>query len=121
MKTFLPQDARCLDIVSALSMLGVAIEIATFEASGFITMRPIPFWVVVLTIFSVLHLISIYVHPVAETLRATLSSISGLFWVFLFLDTISPDRLMPIIFFLGVGCLYSAGLTILYIGQKWKS
>jgi len=121
MKTFLPQDARCIDIVSALSLLGVAAEIAAFGSEGFITVRPVQFWVVVLSVFASLHMVSIYAHPVAETLRATLSSISGLFWVFLFLDTLSPDRMMPIMFFLGVGCLYSAGLTILYIGQKWKS
>jgi len=121
MKTFLPQDARCIDIISALSMLGVALEIAAFGVSGFIAMRPIPFWVVSLTIFSVLHLISIYVHPLAETLRAAIAAFSGLFWVFLFLDTITPDRMMPVMLFLGIGCLYSASITALYIGQKWKS
>jgi len=121
MKTFLPQDARCIDIVSALSLLGLAAEIAVFGGEGFITMRPIPFWVVILSVFASLQMVSIYAHPVAETLRASLSAISGLFWVFLFLDTISPERMMPIILFLGLGSLYSAGLTILYIGQKWKS
>jgi len=121
MKTFLPQDARCIDIISALSMLGVALEIAAFGVSGFIAMRPMPFWVVTLTVFAVLHLISIYAHPLAETLRAAIAAISGLFWVFLFLDTLTPDRMMPIMLFLGIGCLYSASITILYIGQRWKS
>jgi len=121
MKTFLPQDARCIDIISALSMLGVALEIAAFGTSGFIAMRPMPFWVVTLTVFSVLHLISIYAHPMVETLRASIAAFSGLFWVFLFLDTLTPDRMMPIMLFLGIGCLYSASITILYIEQRWKS
>jgi len=123
MKTFLPQDARFIDIVSALSLLGFALQISVFGYVGheFLDVRDVSFWVMSLSTMGVLQLASVYLHPHAETLRSIVAGISGLFWVYLFLNTCTSVGFSPITLFTGVGCLYSSVITALYIGQTWKS
>jgi len=123
MRTFLPQDARCIDIVSAFSLMALAVKaglVGSIE-SNLMEVRQAPFWVMIFLLLGLLHLISIYLHPFAETLRAIISGISGLFWIYLFLNSIADHTHTPIQIFLGIGCLYSAIITTLYIKQSWKS
>jgi len=123
MKSFLPQDARCIDIISALSMLGFAIHITSFgyTKQEFLNIREWPFWVLFLGALSTLQLVSVYLHPHTETLRAITGAVGGLFWIYLFLNTYYDSSSFPLSLFVGLGCLYSSVITTLYIGQAWKT
>jgi len=119
----MPQDARAVDIISGLSLLGVALQIVVFgyEGKEFLAIMVWPFWALLLSALSVLQIISIYLHPFAETLRSIVTGIAGLFWVYIFLVTCNEVGFSPLALFVGIGCLYSAIITALYVGQSWKS
>jgi len=123
MRTLLPQDARCIDIISALSLVALAVKagVAGTIDANLIEVRQAPFWVVIFLIMGFLHITSVYLYPLAETLRSTISGISGLFWIYVFLNSIAEYTHSPIQIFLGIGCLYSAIITTLYIRQTWKN
>jgi len=123
MKVLFPQDARCIDIISALALLVISAEsfMASMDTYSADHMQQLHFWAVVLFAISLLHIVSIMLYPVAETLRAIASGLSGLFWVYTFLSNSSSASLGALTIFVGLGCLYSAVLTVLYIGQRWKN
>jgi len=119
----MPQDARAVDIISALSLLGFACQVAIFGNIGeqLLALRDWPFWVLSMTALSILQLVSVYLHPFAETLRAFVTGLVGLFWVYVFFIHCTTEGFLPLTLFVGIGCLYSAVITTLYIGQTWKS
>lgn len=121
----LPQDTRIAELVSCIAMLAVS---ASLFADGGITasmsqLHPPQFWGALLGAFGLLQLLSLLIHPGAETLRVSMAMCNGSWWVWLALTSMGAGQTPSDLgsFFLGVANLYGSTIGFLFLRQKWAS
>ena len=114
----LPQDCRASEIVSAASMLSMAVYMAMAGTnySELLRIHPFQFWVILFTIFGGLQLVSLIFHEQLELPQYVLALVNGSIWVWL--SAVVQD---PIAFFVGISNLYAFSVGFLFLKKSWQN
>ena len=119
-----PQDTRIIELVSAWSLLFIAVSLMF---SGTVTesmaqLHPPGFWSVLLMILGFLQFFSLIVYPHTEALRIVMSLTNGSFWVWVFLSSSQCDAFTAwLALCTGLSNLYSFSIGFLLQRAAWRN
>lgn len=118
----IPRDTRLVEFASGWSMLLAALLLpndAIYE--DLLIHSPQPGWIAFLGLAGLLHLIAVYRFEEADMLRAALSFLGGLFWVWVgMLGFVEPCLADFAAFALGVGCFMAFIVNGLSVHTAWN-
>lgn len=126
LSTFLPQDTRAIELVSAFALLLTCLVIALGApmSQWMLEIHSRGFWVMVLGAFGAIQLIGVVRDSIsAEVVRAIVTWLVGMFWVWVSLEyLIDKVRVTEIAsFILGVSNFYAFTVNLsLLMRSKWN-
>ena len=126
LSTFLPQDTRAIEFISAFALLltSMFIMFGAPISPWMLELHSREFWVMVLASFGIVQLIGVVRDSFsAEVIRAIVTWLVGMFWVWLSLeyliDTVRATEVAALI--LGVSNFYAFVLNLsLLMRSKWN-
>lgn len=115
----LPRDNRSAELASAGALLLLALHIGFYDDLHvrLSSLHGMHFWVLIFSALGLAQLVSLLAYPNTEILRALLSWVNGLLWIWLSLSTYSAAG--PAIM-LGVTNLYAFVVNVNLLRTTWK-
>lgn len=111
----LPQDCRAAELVSAGSMLAMALYMLVgTKYTGLSAIHPYPFWVILFSVFGGLQLLALTWHHKMELQQSIMALVNGSIWVWL-----SAVEQEPSAFFIGFSNLYAFSVGFLFLKRSW--
>lgn len=122
-KNFLPESSRVTEIYSSIGIIILAICMGWpgFDLGQLVVLEPIVTWQVVLLIFGTLQLYSLLHYPKIEFLRIILSWVSGCFWIWVGVSSVthvSAEDIAAVV--LGISNLYGFIINSNTLRIQWK-
>lgn len=121
----LPEDTRIAEMCASISLIIISL-LFSFDIVNNIpfilnNIQVSEFWIVILSIFGILQLISIIFYNQLEFLRSLCSIAVGCFLIWISLGSFSWDVQIGYIttFILGLANLYAFVINSVQIGYKW--
>lgn len=114
----LPQDCRAAELVSAGSMLAMAVYllIGGKNYPQLLSLHPFQFWTILFSLFGGLQLLSLAMHEKLELPQYVLALVNGSIWIW-----ISAVEQQPTAFFIGFSNLYAFSIGFLYLKKSWQN
>jgi hypothetical protein len=118
----IPRDTRLVEFASGWAMLLAALMLPNDAIYRDLVMHsPEPGWIAFLGVAGLLHLVAVYLFEQADMLRAVLSFVGGMFWMWVgMLGMVEPSLSGFSAFALGVGCFMAFVVNGLSVRTSWS-